>query len=92
MTVAGSILEQLGGHRFQTMTGARDFIYGDRRLSFRLPSAKDGISQVTIAQDGSNTYTVTFARLRGLSSEIRKVSIDTLRQVFYEATGLQCSS
>jgi hypothetical protein len=95
MTVAGTILQQLGGLRFQTMTGARDFVASDRRLSFRIPKAKDGINHITITLDESDTYTLTFARLRGLTfTEVCKVSmiyVDRLRSVFTEHTGLHCT-
>lgn len=95
MNVAGTILEQLGGHRFQTMTGARDFVSDHHRLSFRVPRAKNGINHITIALEESDTYTLTFARLRGLTfTEVCKVSaiyVDRLRTVFTEYTGLRCS-
>jgi len=52
LTVANTILEQLGGRKFIAMTGARNFVGDFSGLSFRLPGAggycKDSINCVKI--------------------------------------------
>ena len=68
MEVANTIHQQLGGHRFVAMTGAKGFLAhpdGRGALSFRLPSrfAKDGINYVKITLMGSDTYTVEFIKI-----------------------------
>ena len=95
MGIGQTILEQLGGHRFQTMTGARDFVSGNNLLSFRVPKANQGINHVCIRLDTTDTYTVTFSRLRNSDvtavATVSSVYVETLRQVFTDHTGLQCS-
>ena len=70
MTVANTIRQQLGGNRFDCMTGARLHLAhpaenGNRgALSFHLPrGAKDGINYVKITLMGSDTYTVEFIKI-----------------------------
>lgn len=93
--IARTILEQLGGHRFQTMTGARDFVSGKDLLSFRVPKAKQGINHVCIRLDATDTYTMIFSRCRATDvtavATVSSVYVETLRQVFTDHTGLQCS-
>lgn len=96
MTIAQTILAQLGGTRFLAMTGARDLLNGGDALQFGLPAnfAKDGINKVRVRLDASDTYTVTaykFSR-RTLQcpviAEQGGVYADNLRAVFTDLTGL----
>lgn len=96
--VATEILNQLGGNRFIAMTGAKNFAYfdedGECGLSFRLPSkfAMNGINLVKIKLTFSDTYQVTFARVRGAMvkevSTFDNVYCDQLECLFNEQTGL----
>jgi len=103
MQVANTIYEQLGGHRFKTMTGAYDLMATDDgtagmspALCFKLPScsAKNGINFVKIILDPSDTYTIEFAKWswrarRKKFSEIEDmIYCDQLQEVFTEHTGL----
>ena len=96
LQVANTILSQLGGKRFQAMTGASRFTGSENALSFFLPStphyAKDGINHVRITLTPMDTYTVTFGRVWGRSyklvDEIEEVYCDTLQAVFTAHTGL----
>ncbi len=65
MTVATTILEQLGGRRFLVMTGARYLLAHAAALSFQLPSnfAKNGINRVRVDLNSHDLYDVTFSRL-----------------------------
>lgn len=91
------ILEQLGGNKFRSMTGAKDFVSTRDGLRFRLPSnfARDGINLVQITLDASDTYTVKFMRMRGREvhtiAERSGVYNDNLRDVFTSVTGLHTS-
>ena len=94
-TVARTILEQLGGRRFMVMTGAKNFVGGNNSLTFRLPGknfCKQSINSVQITLDPSDTYTVTFARIRGIDVKViamhRDVYVENLRSLFTEVTGL----
>lgn len=61
MTVARTILDQLGGSRFVAMTGARDFVSSADSLSFRLPRIADnGANKVTVTLTAGDEYRVAF--------------------------------
>ena len=93
-TVANTILQQLGGNRFIVMTGAKNFLYTDNSLTFRLPvrSANKSIRIVRITLEPSDTYTVAFFSERKsgihLVSEHDDIYVENLQSVFTKATGL----
>lgn len=99
MTVSRTILEQLGGNKFIVMTGAKNFVGGDRALSFRLPGGggfcKDGINCVRIELTEADDYTVTYMRTRGCKmTTVEKsegIYCDNLRSNFERVTGLRTS-
>ena len=92
LTVARTILEQLGGQRFVAMTGARKFIGAANSLSFRLPRASQGINVVRVILTPADTYDVEFLRVR--AGEVTPVETcdgvycDQLQDIFQGATGL----
>lgn len=94
MQVATRILEQLGGHRFTAMTGAKQFVGSERALQFSIgrgATNKANKVRVTLATD--DTYTVEFFSLRGVNCKpcgepVERVYADRLQAVFTEATGL----
>lgn len=94
MQVATQILEQLGGNRFVAMTGAKQFVGGERSLQFSIgrgATNKTNKVRVTLATD--DTYTVEFFNLRGVNCKpcgepVERVYADRLQAVFTEATGL----
>lgn len=96
MTVANTILEQLGGRKFLVMTGAKNLIGDTNSLSFRLPRSKDGANVVKVILDPSDTYTVKTYSVRRVKgefkhtpkTEIEGVYCDSLVQVFESTTGL----
>jgi len=96
--VALAILAQLGGHRLTAMTGAKDFAYTARSLTFRLPSnfAAKGINCVRITLNGLDLYDVDFMKIRG-TLPIRIVATqeniygDALRALVSDTTGLSLS-
>lgn len=96
LQVARTILEQLGGSRFKTMTGARDFVGGDNYLLFRLPArfARGGINKVMITLEASDLYTLDFLKCnfaKHTSETVNRtegVYDDALQRVFTEVTGL----
>lgn len=97
MEVSETILRQLGGRQFIVMTGARNFIGHPDMLTFRLPGSggfcKNGINRVAIRLNPSDTYTVTFSRIRGMKAveiaEHRDVYFDSLQEIFTRETGLE---
>jgi hypothetical protein len=100
MSVAKSILSQLGGHKFTVMVGAENYTVGeDGGLSFRLPQNNERrVNYVSILLDANDTYTMTFERVRRLKREPyieRKlierrtdVYFDAMQDVFTHVTGL----
>lgn len=97
MTVARTILEQLGGNKFKVMTGARDFVGGENFLSFKLPTGrtKNKSNYVRVRLNGLDTYDVEFLSLRGMNSSVKAykegVYADQLQAVFTRETGLETS-
>ena len=64
-TIATTILQQLGGKRFEAITGARHFLAIESGLRFHLPSrlAKDGINLVNVTLNDLDLYNVEFVRV-----------------------------
>jgi hypothetical protein len=99
LQVAKTILEQLGGNKFIAMTGAKNFIGSEDGLSFKLPGGggfcKNGINYVKIVLDPSDTYTMTFLRIRGTKvhdvAQHHGVYADMLQSMFTSETGLEVS-
>ncbi len=93
--IADAIMEQLGGHRFRVMTGARNFVAHPWGLTFKLPArfAKDGINFVRVVLDPNDTYSLTFMRTRGTScvevSWTSDIYCDQLQELFTDRTGLR---
>lgn len=91
--IANTIVSQLGGRRFQIMTGARLFAAIPNGVAFRLgrfPGVK--INAVRITLNGSDLYDVCFMRISGhdcrVISEASDVYAEDLQRVFTDATGL----
>ena len=99
LTVAKTILGQLGGNRFRAMTGARNFVGSEDSLSFRLPGSggfcKNGINAVRITLNGSDLYDIVYMRVRGskvtVVEEANDIYNDSLRDSFERVTGLATS-
>lgn len=93
LEVAQTILAQLGGNRFLSMTGARHLTGSADTLSFKLPSR--GVNYVSIKLEGDDTYTMTFGKLRGVQYSVACVHsgvyCDMLRGLFTRVTGLATS-
>jgi len=97
LSVATTILVQLGGNRFKVMTGAKNIIGSDDSLTFMLPTgfAKDSINKVSVTLDWTDTYVVEFGRavFRPVPKyrEIKKLTMvyaEDLQRMFTEVTGL----
>jgi hypothetical protein len=101
LTVANTILEQLGGPMFTRMTGAHNLAGDETSLRFSLHrgSAHNGINKVIVTLTPMDTYTVQFWNIRlgskscsqRLVAEHEDVYCDMLQDVFEQATGLYTS-
>ena len=99
MTVAKTILRQLGGNKFRAMTGAKNFVGTDNSLSFRLPGGggfcKNGINSVRITLNSMDLYDVVYMRIWGSKvktvEEVSGLYFDSLTDSFERVTGLATS-
>ena len=99
LTVANTIFQQLGGHKFKVMTGARGFAGDDNSLHFRLPGSggfcQNGINAVRVTLNSMDLYDVTYYRVRGSKivtvAESEGLYADMLRDNFRRVTGLETS-
>ena len=94
MTVANTILQQLGGRAFVAMTGARNLLDCGNSLRFNLPRnfAKGGIDSIRVTLDADDTYTVAFwssrQRAHQSTKEFSNVYAEDLAPLFSDQTGL----
>ena len=98
MTVANTIVAQLGGGRFIAMTGAKTFVGGPNFLQFKLPRCgRDRINSVRIELNSLDLYDVIFHRIgrRGMDVTMvntwASVSADMLTACIRTETGLATS-
>lgn len=90
--IAETILAQLGGNRFISMTGAKNFVGAHNRLSFHLPNRK--INRVMVTLDASDTYTVEFGKWNPAKLQTKTLTTvsglhaDQLQSNFTAVTGL----
>jgi hypothetical protein len=94
LQIANEILRQLGGDRFATMTGAKNFAGGHDYLSFKIPSNnKKRVSHVIVRYNaGQDLYEMKFLAIRGVKckdvASFEGVYFDQLQSIFTKVTGL----
>lgn len=98
MTVAKTILQQLGGNRFLVMTGAKNLVGSENSLAMKI-NGRNGagkkVSHVRITLTPEDTYTVETMNVYG--SKVTTVNTrlnvycDSLRESFESLTGLYTS-
>ena len=97
MSIAQTILDQLGGQRFALMTGARSFCSGERSLTFRLPAnmTRHRGSGMRIELNAHDLYDIQLFKIVKLTpknvDERNMVHVEDLRSVFTDMTGLDTS-
>jgi hypothetical protein len=99
MTVAETILQQLGGRRFIAMTGAKNFLGSQNALMFALPGGvfSKRINKVVIELEPSDTYRVKFCRIGrrhgslycDVLDEHEDIYAEDLQSLFERVTGLR---
>ncbi len=92
---ASVILSQLGGGHFRVMTGSKNFVGDASSLSFKVGRNAKGVTNVKVKLDLSDTYTVTFYKVKRAPShevvvlaELDNIYADSLQNVFKTHTGL----
>jgi hypothetical protein len=94
LTVAATILHQLGGRFFLRMTGAKQMVGSERSLTMTISGRHNGapVNRVTVRLDPSDTYTVEAAYQRALSRRVlaaeEGIYCDQLQETFTRLTGL----
>ena len=93
ITIAHTIIEQLGGLRFFVMTGAKAPIALESGVSFKIGSNPKGITHVRVILTANDDYTMEFLKIRStathkLVSKVEGVYNDNLQDVFTAHTGL----
>ena len=96
MSVAQTILSQLGGNQLIAMTGAKNFVGGENSLSFALPKMTGvKVNRVRVVLTVDDTYTISFFNVRGAKVETIAtydgIYFYDLRAVFERNTGLRTS-
>ena len=92
MTVASTILEQLGGNKFLAMTGATNLLDHGHALSFKIGRNAAKVTHVKITLAATDFYDCDFLNVRG--TRMRRVVLhegvccDVLQRMFAEVTGL----
>lgn len=99
ISLAQEILNQLGGHRFVVMTGARNISALDSGLCFKLPGTmtKNHVNYVKIELNSLDLYDVEFWNYRMKHYDVTKKLIarydgvynDMLVPLFKQNTGLE---
>lgn len=97
--IAQTILQQIGGRRFATMTGSRDFINMGNGLRMSLAKNKTSANRLAITYDeGLDLYNMRFYRktfskktfeckTKGIAG-YEGVYCDMLEDIFTQVTGL----
>ena len=104
MTIANTILDQLGGNKFIVMTGSKNFMAEEYALSMKLAKNKSAANYLKIYLNGLDLYEMTFSKItepkfnlktgemrNGENKEIaafNDVMFDQLQSIFTSVTGL----
>ena len=96
MTVAKTILEQLGGNQFRMMTGAKNFGARDNSLSMRIGRNSSNSNYLIITLNSMDTYDMKFCKLtrkfeEKSVTEYKNVYNDLMRGTFTAHTGMYTS-
>ena len=101
LTIANTILEQLGGNKFVAMTGAYNFIPLESGLRMNLRKNSSVANRLEITLEPWDTYTMKFYRYSvhrltmeesvKITAEYEDVYFDQLQEFFTQATGMYTS-
>jgi len=93
MRVAKTILEQLGGHTFRAMTGARNMAGDENSLSMRIGRNSSNSNYLKITLNSMDTYDMKFCKLtrkfeEKSVTEYNNIYNDLLADQFTAHTGM----
>lgn len=93
MTIAQTILTQLGGNRFVAMTGANNLLNTGKGLSMKIGRNAKGVTHFRVILDEArDLYNLEFLKIRGTNiktvTKAEGVYFDQLQEIFTTETGL----
>ena len=95
LTVAKTILEQLGGNKFCAMTGAKNLVGDENSLSMRIGRNSSNSNYLKITLNSMDTYDMKFYRLWKFEeksvTEYNNIYNDMLTDTFTAHTGMYTS-
>ena len=96
MSVATTILNQLGGNKFRVMTGAKNFMDHGNALSMRIGRNSSNSNYLKITLNDSDLYDVRFSKVTKMGEEksvreFNDVYNDMLVEIFESLTGMYTS-
>ena len=92
MSVAKTILSQLGGNKFAAMTGAKNFVDCGDALSMRIGRNKTSSNYLKVTLNSMDLYDMKFSRVSPKGgersiTEYNNIFNDQLGEVFEKHTG-----
>ena len=96
MSVARTILEQLGGNRFCAMTGAKNLVDCGDALAMKIGRNKTSSNYLKITLNSMDTYDMKFSRVSPMGNErsihnYENIYNDQLQETFTSHTGMYTS-
>ena len=96
MSIAKTILEQLGGNKFVVMTGAKNFVDCGDALSMKIGRNKTSSNYLKITLNSMDTYDMKFCKLtrkfeEKSVTEYHNIYNDMLTDQFTAHTGMYTS-
>ena len=96
MSVATTILNQLGGNKFRVITGAKNFMDHGNALSMRIGRNSSNSNYLKITLNDSDLYDVRFSKVTKMGEEksvreFNDVYNDMLVEIFESHTGMYTS-
>ena len=92
LTVAKTILSQLGGNKFIAMTGAKNLVGDTNSLSMKIGRNSSNSNYMKITLNSMDTYDIKFSRIVKYQEtkikEYNNVFNDVLTSIFTNHTGM----
>ena len=93
MSVAKTILEQLGGNKFRMMTGAKNFMGFTEGLVMKIGRNSSNSNYLKITLNSMDLYDMEFAKVSRMGekksvTEYNNVYNDSMVEVFEKHTGM----
>jgi hypothetical protein len=78
-TIAQTIYQQLGGNKFAVMTGAKQFLFDDKSLAFKIPRKP----YIKITLNGKDLYDIEFIKIKRLNEmQVKQQTIKSINDIY----------